>query len=132
MTNYFMYPIIGFIIFYGLYSKGIILANFEFVDPNQAMDIIQNEENNMTILDVRTPDEYKMGHIKNSTLIPLQSLSKRLDELHNFKDKKVLVYCASGSRSISASRILEKNGFSPYNMNGGVSSWVGNGYKITK
>jgi len=127
-----MYPIIGFIIFYALYSKGIILANFEFVDPKQAMDIIQNEENNMTILDVRTPDEYKMGHIKNSTLIPLQSLSKRLDELHNFKDKKVLVYCASGSRSISASRILEKNGFSPYNMNGGVSSWVGNGYKITK
>ena len=113
MTNYLMFPIIGFIIFYVLYSKGAILANFEFVDPKQAMNIIQNEENNMTILDVRTPDEYKMGFINNSKLIPLQELSKRLDELQKFKNKKILVYCASGSRSVAASRILEKNGFTP-------------------
>ncbi len=132
MTNYLMFPIIGFIIFYVLYSKGVILANFDFITPKEAMSIIQNEENNMTILDVRTKDEYKMGYIKNSKLIPLQELSQRLNELQKFKNKKILVYCASGSRSVAASRILEKNGFTPYNINGGISNWSNSGYKITK
>ena len=127
-----MYPLIGFAIFYILYAKGLILANFNFVSPQEAMQIMQNEENNMTILDVRTPDEYKMGHIKKSKLIPLQELSKRLDELQKFKSKKIIVYCASGSRSIAASRLLEKNGFTPYNMNGGINNWSANEYKVTK
>jgi len=132
MTNYLMFPIIGFIIFYVLYSKGVILANFNFITPKEAINIIQNEENNMTILDVRTKEEYKMGHIKNSTLIPLQELSQRLDELQKFKSKKIIVYCASGSRSVAASRLLEKNGYTPYNMNGGINNYSNSGYKITK
>jgi rhodanese-related sulfurtransferase len=39
------------------------------------------------------------------------------------KSKKVLVFCRSGNRSVSAARILESNGFTVINMNGGMNGW---------
>jgi len=106
---------------YVLYSKGIIMANFESVSPKVAYEMIQNDTN-LTLLDVRTPEEFKKdGRIAGAKLIPLGQLSKNLHMLD--KSKKVLVYCHSGSRSTSASRILGKNGFTVINMSGGISSW---------
>lgn len=115
-----------------LYSKGMILADFHFLSPQEAAQTIQNEENNVTILDVRTADEYKSGYITNAILIPISKLESKLSELTKFKDKKILVYCASGNRSISASRILHENGFHTYNINGGINNWKSNGYQISK
>jgi rhodanese-related sulfurtransferase len=40
------------------------------------------------------------------------------------KNKKILVYCRTGSRSVSASRILEDNGFTPVNIKGGILSFM--------
>lgn len=132
MSDFIIYPLIGIVILFILYSKGIILADFDFATPKEAMGLIVNEEKNVTILDVRTKDEYKNGHIKNAILIPVQELEARLGELQKFKNTKILVYCASGSRSVSASRILSKNEFTPYNMNGGINSWANSGYGVSK
>lgn len=127
------YLLIGSIILYVLYSKGIILANFESISPQEAVQIIESEENNVTILDVRTLEEYKtLGHIENSLLLPLHEIENNLDAFKKFKDKKILIYCASGNRSISASRILEENGFHAYNINGGINNWKSSGYKTMK
>ncbi len=131
MNDLMLYSFIGLVILYILYAKGIILADFNFATPKEAMDIMTNEENNMTILDVRTDAEYHSGYIKNAILIPVQELESRLDELKKFKSRKILVYCASGNRSITASRILYKNEFNPYNINGGINNWKSNGFKIT-
>jgi len=95
---------------YVLYSKGIILANFESVSPKEAYTMIQeDDEDNLTILDVRTPGEFKIdGYIANAKLIPVDELSKNLGMLDS--SKTILVYCRTGSRSVYASRILKKNG----------------------
>ena len=133
MGDLILYPFIGLIIMYILYAKGIILADFNFLAPKEAMDIMKNEEKNVTILDVRTDAEFHTtGYIKGAILIPVQSLEARLDELKKFKEKKIIVYCASGNRSISASRILYKNGFNTYNMNGGINNWKSSGYNLAK
>jgi rhodanese-related sulfurtransferase len=106
---------------YLLYQKGIIGANYESVSPKVAYEMIQND-NNVTLLDVRTVEEYKKdGKLAEAKLIPLGELSKNLNMLD--KSKKVLVYCRSGSRSASAARMLEKNGFTVINMSGGINSW---------
>ena len=106
---------------YFLYQKGIIGANFESVLPKVAYEMIQKDDN-VTLLDVRTPEEFKKdGKLAGAKLIPLGQLSKNLNMLD--KSKRVLVYCRSGSRSVSASRILESNGFVPINMNGGINNW---------
>ena len=110
---------------YLLYQKGYILKNFEDVDVKTAYEKLQ-VDTNITLLDVRTPQELKKdGKIKNSLLVPLQVLEKNIDKLERFKDTKMFVYCRSGSRSITASRILANHGYHPYNINGGINTWKG-------
>ena len=88
------------------------------------------------ILDVRTKEEYAAGHINGSTLlavqdIPKQELVEKLKEIP--KDRKILVYCRTGSRSAQASRILAENGFARvYNMQGGITEWMNAGYEVEK
>ena len=83
------------------------------INVTQGKEMIDRGE--VFILDVRRPDEYASGHIKNSTLlavqdIPANELDIKLKELP--KDRSILVYCRSGSRSVAASTILVDNGFS--------------------
>ncbi len=131
MGDLVLYSFMGLVIMYILYAKGIILADFNFLSPKEAMDIMQNEEKNVTILDVRTDIEFNTaGYIKGAILIPVQSLEARIDELKKYKERKILVYCASGNRSITASRILYKHDFNTYNINGGINNWKRSGYDI--
>ncbi|VVB96707.1 Thiosulfate sulfurtransferase GlpE [uncultured archaeon] len=103
----------------------------QYIDVNvqQAKEMI--DSGNVFILDVRTQEEYDTGHIKNSTLIPVQVLDKKLNELP--RDKKILVYCKSGGRSAQASGILVNDGFKEiYNMKGGITDWTNAGYEVIK
>ena len=71
------------------------------------------------IFDVRTPQEFKSGHIKNATNIPLQSLAGSLNKLN--KNQVIITCCASGMRSASAKSILKSQGFTAYNGGGWMS-----------
>ncbi|NQT60559.1 MAG: rhodanese-like domain-containing protein [Bacteroidetes bacterium] len=85
------------------------------------------------LLDVRTQDEYDSSHLSDSTLISVQELSSRIDEISDWKEKPVFVYCRSGNRSLSASKILRDAGFvSIYNLNGGITSWIQNSFEVEK
>jgi len=105
---------------YFAYIRGWIYADFPFITADQAYTIL-HEDDNVTLLDVRTENEYKYGHIKGTILIPLKELNSQLSKLP--KDKKIIVYCQSGNRSITASRLLKKNGFTPINLTGGYLAW---------
>jgi len=91
------------------------------------------KENDLLILDVRSNEEFNVGHLKGSQNIPVQSLSLKIASILDWKNKKVLVYCHSGGRSLAASQMLKKSGFTKiHNMVGGVSAWVGAGNKLVK
>jgi len=75
------------------------------------------------IIDVRTVDEYKNGHIKGSLNIPLNDIEGAMSWL--IKDIPVVVVCESGSRSAHAKKILDANGFAKV-YNGGSWSSLGN------
>jgi rhodanese-related sulfurtransferase len=123
LSDKLFYVVIAIMGVYLLYSKGLIFANFESVEPKVAYEMIQNDDN-VTLLDVRTIEEFKKdGKIAGAKLVPLGQLSQNLQMID--KSKKVLVYCRSGSRSVSASRLLESNGFTVINMSGGINSWKG-------
>lgn len=119
------------LVFWFAYSKGWILANFESIDAKQAIYLLENDDN-VTLLDVRTIEEYKSGHLRDATLIPVQVLSQNLGMLKQDKDKKIIVYCRTGSRSVTASRILEENGFTPLNVKGGIIQLIGAGADLIK
>lgn len=78
--------------------------------------------NRVTLVDVRTPDEYSLGNIDGSVNIPLDDMRERLDEIP--ADKPVLVYCGVGLRGYLASNILKENGFADVkNLIGGLKTY---------
>ncbi|GMQ81776.1 MAG: molybdopterin-synthase adenylyltransferase MoeB [Rhodothermia bacterium] len=80
-------------------------------------------EDDILLLDVRTPVEYQMTNI-GGTLIPLPELQERLYELDDFREQEIVVVCRSGARSGSAVSFMRKNGFSrAINLNGGLLAW---------
>jgi hydroxyacylglutathione hydrolase len=81
------------------------------------------------LLDVRTAEEYAEGHIKGALLIPVQELQQRISEVP--KDRQVYVYCRSGVRSVRASKILVKAGYTRVeNVQGGFMAWKDAGYPV--
>ncbi len=89
------------------------------------------ETHKTIVLDVRTLREYKMGHLKNSVLIPIQDLQKRIGELSGHKSDTILIYCATGNRSTVASKILIDAGFTEIlNLRRGIVDWVKNHYSV--
>lgn len=73
-------------------------------------------------LDVRTPDEYRLGSLPGFINIPVDELRDRLNELS--KNKPVVITCAVGLRGYLAYRILTQNGFAEVrNLSGGYKTW---------
>ncbi|MGB5546520.1 MAG: rhodanese-like domain-containing protein [Polyangiales bacterium] len=74
------------------------------------------------LVDVRSTGEFSGGHIEGALNIPIQELSGRIGELGD-KSGPIVLYCQSGSRSLMAKRLLEKNGFTDVHDMGGMSHW---------
>ncbi|MCB9780551.1 MAG: rhodanese-like domain-containing protein [Alphaproteobacteria bacterium] len=73
------------------------------------------------LLDVRTPMEFRGGHVQGATNIPVDELGRRLDELD--QARPVVVYCRSGARSHRASGLLQHAGFAQVWDLGPISAW---------
>jgi adenylyltransferase/sulfurtransferase len=74
------------------------------------------------ILDVRNPEEFQIGRIPGSTLIPLPDLPRRVVELD--PDREMIVHCKSGMRSAKAIQFLKAQGFTKLtNLRGGILAW---------
>lgn len=100
---------------------------YKKISAEEAKKIIESED--VIILDVRTQEEYKTGHIENAVLLPLNDISSKAEELLQDKDAKILVYCRSGNRSATASKQLIKMGYTNVYDFGGIISWP---YEIVK
>ena len=75
------------------------------------------------LLDVREPNEFKIGRIPGSTLIPLGEVPQRYQEIP--QDKEIVVHCKMGGRSAKAAAFLRQQGFkSVKNLKGGILDWA--------
>ncbi len=106
-------------------------SSYKTLTAKEARSFI--EENTPLILDVRTPQEYKAGHIENAVLLPVQLLQSNLKKLGDYKDKPILIYCATGNRSTVASKILIDTGFKQIlNLKKGIEEWHKKGFSVTR
>lgn len=78
------------------------------------VDLGEILKNGASIIDVRTPAEYKGGHVKGSVNIPLDQIRGKVDKIKKMKQPVVLC-CASGMRSGQATGILKSSGLEAYN-----------------
>ena len=85
------------------------------------------------VLDVREQKDFDAGHILNARNVPLTQLTERVSELAKFKDKPVIVHCATGQKSGGALAILKQQGFNNViNLNGGYAAWKQAGLPVEK
>jgi rhodanese-related sulfurtransferase len=88
-------------------------------------------QNNIQLLDVRTPAEYQSGHLKNTLLANWNNEAEfRLRVQSLDKNKPVYTYCLSGARSNAATQWLRKQGFNAYNLEGGIIAWKNAGKPV--
>ncbi len=99
------------------------------IDPKQ-VDELKSDEN-VVIVDVRENDEVAQGKIPGAIHIPRGYLEARIDGFVPDRDRKVLVYCAAGSRSALAAKTLEDLGYGDVeSMTGGFTLWKDRGYDV--
>ncbi len=86
-----------------------------------------SKKKNSVVLDVRTTDEFKAGHIPTAAQIDVLKTEEFKAQVASLDKKKTyLVYCRSGKRSKDAMRIMNELGFSKlYDLDGGFSNWTG-------
>ena len=99
---------------------------FDFIrspDINEGVKQYQSTPN-AVLLDVRTAEEYRKGHIPGSKNIPLQSIETVLSAVRD-KNTPVFVHCLSGSRSRQAASILGSMGYTNVKNIGGISAYRG-------
>lgn len=99
------------------HSEGVVAPTCQRVSGEQAKALV---ERGATLLDVRTPEEYREGHLEDAQLVPHEEVAGRLDEIP--KDEPVVIYCATGRRAGIAADTLRERGYTAYNM-GGIDDW---------
>jgi rhodanese-related sulfurtransferase len=86
-------------------------------------------QNGAFVLDVRTQEEWNEFHAPNTTLVPLDQLASRLNEIP--RDREIVVVCRSGNRSQQGRDILLNAGFEQVtSMTGGLNEWRTSGYPV--
>ena len=92
---------------------------FKTIATNEAIELI---DNGAIVIDVRSLDEYNTGHIRGAVNIPLDMINT----ISYGKDESLIIYCASGKRSLEAVNTLSDMGYTfLYNLDGGLLNWGG-------
>ena len=82
-----------------------------------------DKQEQLTIIDVREPDEYEICHLKTAKLIPLRQIPSCLSELN--PNGLTVLYCHHGIRSAQATLWFQKMGFeNAKNLEGGIDAWA--------
>lgn len=98
--------------------------SYQNISVNEAISLME-KESNFILLDVRTPQEYKEGHIPGAINIPNETIKDTEPTSLPDKDQLILVYCRSGNRSKQASQKLANMGYTNIQEFGGIQDWPG-------
>lgn len=87
----------------------------------------------VTLLDVREPDEWAAGHVKNALHIPRGQVAARVQGVLEDKTSPVVTYCAAGARAQVVAEAMRDMGYeNVMPMEGGYSDWQAAGYPVDK
>ena len=104
------------------------LLGYEQISGEQAKKLMDTETNYI-IIDARTEEEFKEGHIEGAILIPEYEIAERAEKELPDKDQLILVYCRSGRRSKIAAQALADLGYTNVKEFGGIIDWQ---YEVVK
>ena len=103
------------------------------ISVKDAAALLQNPPQGLTIVDVRTPAEFREGHIAGAVNMDFFGASFDSQILTLPRDKPVLLYCRTGNRSAGAYDAMEKEGITNIlHMNAGITGWQKEGLPLQK
>ena len=111
------------------YSQGWILANFQNVSPQEAKKLLE-EDKNLTLVDVRSIDDFKKDFIEGAVNVPLSKLKIDTSLMQKYKNRKILLCSERGEESIEVARLLKNRGYTFLNLKGGIVFWLRAGYVL--
>ena len=107
-------------------------ADFETV-ACKTLAVKQQSGENVFVLDVREPEEFKAGHIEGAVNIPIRTLAQNLNKLPADKATPIAIVCKSGIRAAYATMTLKLLGYSNVkDVVGGMLAWEKEGLPVTK
>src|SRR5919204_7036762 len=113
-----------------------IRAKVKEVDPAEVRELQtrNGEDTNLVVVDVREQGEWDQGHIPGAIHVPRSYLESRFENFVPQRDKKIVLYCATGQRSALAANTLEEEmGYEDVaSMNGGFVLWKDRGYPFDR
>ena len=93
---------------------------FTKVKSISTTELANQNLNQMVLLDVRSPSEFKAGHIRQAKNVPLNKIA-----YYEGNQNELYVICQSGMRSKQAAKQLKKKGYDVTNIRGGMNQWSG-------
>ena len=107
------------------------MTKIHSIDPQTLSKWLESKE--AVLIDVREPAEYRSESINGSRNLPLSQVTIGEAHLPEHKDKKLVIHCLSGKRSMMACEKLKNEGakFDIWNLKGGISNWKSSNLPIT-
>ena len=101
------------------------MTGARFIGPSELERLMPMiEKGECVLLDVRSPAEFRSGHIRHASAMPVEELEGRVEELDG--RRMMVIYCRSGKRCLRALPILKMNGLGEVLvLEGGVEHWPG-------
>ncbi|MFG0262181.1 MAG: rhodanese-like domain-containing protein [Novipirellula sp. JB048] len=109
-------------------KSGLKFDSFQTMSVHGVHQTFPSDE--MTLLDVRAPSEWDMGHIAGAQYMFLPEIPQRLDELD--KSKPVIVYCGTGYRASVGVSVLRAHGYDARTVPGSWDAWIAAGFDSVK
>ena len=107
------------------------LLNSPEINIISESDFLETQDSDYTLIDVRTQDEFDLGHIDSAINLDFYSETFQNDILSLPKNETIVLYCRTNNRSSKTANILKENGYRDIIViRGGITEWVKNGNDI--
>ncbi len=110
-----------------------LMAHIKSIDVLELQRKLENSTETIFLLDVRSKEEYQLGHIKNSINIPHDVLIKDINLIGEYRNESLVVYCRSGVRAqLVIDKLLENDFNHIIDINGDMLAWIESDLPIEK
>lgn len=101
------------------------------VDPQELITLVNHQ--GAVVVDIRSKAHYDMGHILGAISIPAAEMESKLSTLSKYKNKAMILVCATGLEAPKLSALLTAKGITPlYYLAGGLANWQSQGMPCVK
>lgn len=101
------------------------------ISPSEVTQLINKED--AKVIDIRSKDDFRKGHLPDAINIPARDVQKRLSEIEGFKEQPVILICKTGTTAGATGSILAKAGFTQLKkLRGGIMEWQGANLPLVK